>query len=42
MLSMVSKAPTPHSPPMATPCKVRSANKAVSVGAKPDANSIAE
>jgi hypothetical protein len=39
---MVSEAPTPHSPPMATPKMARKINSAVRLGAKPEANSIAE
>ena len=39
---MVSEAPTPHSPPMAMPKIARSTRSAVRLGAKPDANSIAE
>ena len=36
---MVSEAPTPHSPPMATPNSARMMMKATSEGARPEANS---
>src|SRR5580692_5146180 len=42
MVSIVSEAPTPHSPPMATPYSARRMINTVRLGAKPDANSRIE
>src|SRR5580692_12724486 len=42
MVSIVSEAPTPHSPPIATPYKARKMMNTVRLGAKPDANSRIE
>ena len=39
---MVSEAPTPHSPPIATPYNARSTISTVRLGAKPEANSSTE
>ncbi len=39
---MVSDAPTPHSPPIATPYSARRMISTVRLGAKPDANSSTE
>ena len=41
-VSRASAAPTPHSPPMATPNSARQMRKLCSVGAKADANSKTE
>src|ERR1700685_534341 len=37
---MVSEAPTPHSPPIATPKIARSTRRVVRFGEKPEANSM--
>ena len=42
MVSIVSEAPTPHSPPIATPYSARNMISTVRLGAKPDANSRIE
>ena len=42
MVSIVSEAPTPHSPPIATPYRARSTISTVRLGAKPEANSRIE